>query len=357
MNPFIRIYYLHNKVLNCIKAYGLRQFNYKPKMKKRMSQLQGHGVVLRYLTRSQKQRIRATYKHEHFLLEGHQLYLTVNGEFNPLIFPEDLFRTKYEAKLNDQYWANVCFEKAYFERFLPDVRFPRTILRSVEGFLYDEHFNVISHSGGRAFLSRYKEVVYKPSDAWCGQGIALLKPEDVDLEGPGNFIIQERIRQHIVLKSLNESSVNIIRIITLLKGQEVIMLSAALRIGGKGEFTDNASTPDGLGMIVIGIDENGCLRENGYYSCALPTKSNHDGLLFKGIQIPRFLEMIEIAKKNHPLIPKIRFIGWDFTIDENGEIIVMEINPKFPGVFYYQLANGPLFGDRTKEIYSWMKKL
>jgi len=343
-----------------IGAYGLRRLNYKPKMQKRIKQLLHQGIPIRKLTRSQKSQIRKFYRGEHFLYEGHQLYLTVNGEFCPKIFPEDLFRTKYEAKLNDQHWANVCYEKAFFERFMPDVRFSKSIIRSVEGFLYDEHFRVITPSRAKEILSEYDEIVFKPSDAWCGKGVKLMKTEEVqlsELQKSGNFVLQERIIQHDVLKGLNESSVNIVRVISLLKGTEVIILSSSLRIGAKGAFTDNASTPDGLGMIVIGIDENGCLRENGYYSCALPTKVNHDGVPFKGVQIPKFQQMIEIAKTNHPLIPKIRFIGWDFTLDEKGEVITMEINPKFPGVFYYQLANGPLFGDRTDEIYSWMKQL
>ena len=334
-----------------------RVFRYRPTMRKRMAQLKGHGFEIKELSRDQKASIKAIYKGEHFLYEGHQFYWTVNGKFDPWLFPEDLFRTKYEAKLNDQNWVNVCYEKAYFERFMPDVPFPKTMVRSVEGFLYDQDFNLITLDKAKEILSSYDEVVFKPSDKWCGQGVHLAKPSELDLENSGNYVIQERIHQHEVLRSLNESSVNIVRVNTLIKGTEVIPLSACLRVGGKGEFTDNYSTPDGLGMIVIGIDENGCLRENGYYSCALPAKTNHSGIPFKGLKIPNFDKMVEIAVKNHPMIPKIRFIGWDITLDEEGNPVVIEINPKFPGVFYYQLANGPLFGERSEEIYKWLKTL
>lgn len=340
-----------------LKGVGSRHFTYKRVMRERIGQLAQQGVSLNKLTKAEKKEVLRVFKGEHFLFEGHDLYKTVNKEFDPWIFPEDLFRIKYEPKLNNQHWANVCYEKAYFERFMPNICFPRTILRNIEGFFYDHDYNIITEEMARVLLGKYEEVVFKPSDMWCGQGVSLMQSKTVQLGKAKNYIIQELIHQHPTLQELNQSSVNIVRLITLIKGTEVIPLSASLRIGGKGQFTDNTSTPDGLGMIVIGIDENGQLKENGYYSCALSTRYNHEGLAFKGIKVPKYEEMVKIAIKNHPMIPKIRFIGWDFTVDSDGNVIVMEINPKYPGVFYYQLTNGPLFGKRSEEIYNWLKTL
>jgi len=64
--------------------------------------------------------------------------------------------------------------------------------------------------------------------------------------------------------------------------------------------------------------------------------------------------MINIAVKEHSRYPYIRFIAWDFTVDINGNVVVMEYNTKAPGVLYYQYVNGPLFNDSTEEMLKYL---
>ena len=163
--------------------------------------------------------------------------------------------------------------------------------------------------------------------------------------------------QHPQLARLNESSVNVCRIATVFLDGEVFLITAAMRIGAVGAFTDNSITEDGKGMIVVGIDENGRLRDTGVHSCGLTVHETPGGISFHGEEIPRFNEIVEIAKKAHSRFPRIKFIAWDFCVDANNDIICMEYNARGPGVLYYQYVNGSLFGSYADRILSYAKKV
>ena len=135
----------------------------------------------------------------------------------------------------------------------------------------------------------------------------------------------------------------------------MLVATSSLRVGAEGAFTDNSITADGKGMIVIGIDSDGRLKEKGYYSCGMSTVHTTLGVKFKGIEVPQYFKMLEIAKKSHSLYPRLRFMAWDFTVDESNNVICMEYNVRGPGVLYYQYANGPLFGKHAQKILEYAK--
>jgi hypothetical protein len=170
-------------------------------------------------------------------------------------------------------------------------------------------------------------------------------------------VLQERIIQHNDLEKLNESSVNVVRIMTWFNGSEVIPINAELHVGGKGLFTDNQSTADGLGMTCTGLTLDGKCKGITVHPCGVRTNKSASGFTLDGYQIPGFNRMIKIAKEQHTQLPKIDFIGWDFTVDINGEVVVIEYNIKCPGVLCQQYVNGPLFGEyRTEILDKYLKK-
>jgi hypothetical protein len=129
-----------------------------------------------------------------------------------------------------------------------------------------------------------------------------------------------------------------------------------MRVGGVGDFTDNVEHKDGTGMIVIGIN-NGKLKKYGYHSNGTSVSSTPAGIQFEGFQVLNYDKMVKIATESHKMYPMVRFIGWDFTLNEAGDVVVMEYNTKAPGVLYYQYTNGPLFGDSTKELLEYVYKM
>lgn len=93
-----------------------------------------------------------------------------------------------------------------------------------------------------------EEVIIKPSvGSEGGKGIMFwYKDEGEDalmriIKSMNDFIIQKVVKQHDVLSSIHNKSINTIRIITLVRGGTVRILSSVLRMGVGKSRVDNAS--------------------------------------------------------------------------------------------------------------------
>lgn len=336
------------------------RINVKKRHKHYLKMLKQSNVEVRKLSAEQRKQIDEIYGKYGFKYgyDTHILAYSVTGKFDAEIMPVDLFRTLVQPVLNDVNYNIALSDKGYFELFMPDIKFPECYIKNIEGCFYDNSMNVITEEKARNIVMAEKEVVVKPTrESGSGKGVRLVNTsaEDPFSIHKKNYLIQKRIIQHKSLSELNESSVNIVRIVTLFIDGEVHLITSALRIGGVGEFTDNTVTKDGKGMIVIGIDENGKLRKDGVFSCGLRTQSTPGGISFSGREVYKYNEMVETAKSQHIRFPNIKFIGWDFTVNEEGEIIALEYNLKSPGVLYYQYVNGSLFGSLTKRVCDFAK--
>ena len=61
---------------------------------------------------------------------------------------------------------------------------------------------------------------------------------------------------------------------------------------------------------------------------------------------------LEIAKKFH----YHRLLGFDFCVDEMGEVKLIEINNRNNEINFFQMNNGPLFREYTNEIIEFCSK-
>lgn len=272
-----------------------------------------------------------------------------------MIFSERLLFSKLNLLLNDKKICRVWSDKNYANKFFPDAKFPIAIVRNINGIFYDAEYNHISKEEAINKVSKYKQVCIKPSRGCAGQGVSLVNVE-TDLNNEfkmrkSNYIVQEVLEQYDSLKKLNPTSVNIVRICSMFLNEKISVISATLRCGAKGAFNDNSITSDGKGMFVIGVDlESGKLSDVGYYSCGVSLHKAPNGEEFAGMRLPNFEKALEIAKHIHSQMPFAAFVGFDIAFDKDGEPTVMEYNLNAPGVYYYQLTSGPIFGERTQEV-------
>lgn len=240
------------------------------------------------------------------------------------------------------------------------MKFPDTIFRNISGKFLDKDYNPVSKADVITLLESKDKFVVKPSiDNGVGKGVMLIKHGDNIVKILSDFgtdyIIQEVFEQHPTIARFNPSSVNVIRYISLYYNREVIPVMAALRCGAEGAFTDNSIDSDGKGMFVIGIDDNGRLKDIGYHSCGLSLKDCPNGEKFAGVQIPGFDKITQTVKEAHKRLVHFGFVAWDFAVGKDGEPCCMEYNIKGPGVLYYQYVNGPLFGQYTKDVLEYCK--
>ena len=75
------------------------------------------------------------------------------------------------------------------------------------------------------------------------------------------------------------------------------------------------------------------------------------GAVFSDSVIPNFDECKDLVCKLAPRITSFsRLTSWDLSITEDGEPILIEVNLAYGGLFFHQIANGPVFGNITKDI-------
>ena len=240
---------------------------------------------------------------------------------------------------------------------------PRTLLKRIKGSYYrptqERSHTPQSLESTLALLKDYDRVLIKPTEMHAtglGSGIQIIEPATMSqpalialLESyTSDIAIQEVIAQHSFLESLQPNSVNTFRIVTLLYGGEAQILSAVLYIGSGGVASNDGE------FYKVGIDESGVARGfivqgKGKQASSLPS-----GARVCGVQISHFDKVVAMAKSMHLVLPHFGIIGWDFTIDENGEPVMIELNLDCPTCESLQFCNTPLFGDFTDTILTRM---
>lgn len=183
------------------------------------------------------------------------------------------------------------------------------------------------------FVRKHRRIIIKPDVGSCGKNIQEFVYEN-DAQAlaffrsvPYEFMCEEFIVQHPAMAALNPSSVNSIRLVALLKGDEIEYLSASVKSGGReGTIVDNMHS-DGIGAAVdiatgivktFGIDY--CEKEYAFHPVT--------GCQIIGMNIPYWKETLELVRKTHMDIPECPLLGWDVAITENGpEIIEINGNP------------------------------
>lgn len=321
--------------------------------------LSKRGGKIRRLTKEQKLEVYKIWGKVDINL--HELIYSATGVFSPEYCPLVHFRIDMENVLNDQRMAHAWSDKNYYDKFFPSVEFPESIVRNINGIFFDKNYKIISESEAISLIKNEDSVIIKPSiDSYCGTGVSKYNKEDnfheIFCQYGKNFVVQKILKQYKPLAILNPSSVNIIRYNTLYWNDRVYPLSATLRIGTDGIINDNYITEDGRGMVIIGINADGNLKDKAYYACGEKLDKAPNGSDFKDILIPNFNTITDIVVSMHEQMPQFGFIGFDIAIKEDGTPVVMEYNIKVPGIMYYQYVNGPLFGNLTKEVARKFKK-
>lgn len=276
------------------------------------------------------------------------------NSFDPRFIPADLFFCFIDPFYNNSDAAEWLDDKNLYDLLFPDVYQPITIGRKVNGLYFDKNYKttdikaIIDHCGP------FGEVVVKNSiDSEGGKGVQVIDPiknekDLIDiLKNSYNAIIQEAIKQHPTISALHQSSINTIRVISLLRKGEVHILSMVIRMGKDGKRVDNSSS----GGIFCGIDDKGCLKKYAFDLAGNRFERHPSGVVFEGYQIPGTDKIKEIIKELALRLARFcRMASWDFAIDEKGNPVFIEVNMSYGGVDFHQMTNGPLFKDMTKDI-------
>lgn len=295
--------------------------------------------------------------------DWHRLYQSFTGKFDENYFPEYLFSSVLEPKLNPMDYRYVLDDKLLLPLFcvgVEHVRTPRTYYSVCDGICFDEEKNIVDLKSDNFNGGGVTEAIIKPvQDTSSGVGVEKIKGAESiknnlqeKAKKKGTYIVQECIAQNEQLAVLYAGAVNTFRVITYLWNGEVFHVPLALRIGQGGSYLDNAHA----GGMFIGVNDLGELNDEGFTEFGKRYKEHPDThAVFKGYKLSFVPELIKTAKKLHLNAPQLGIISWDLTVDQNGEFVLIEANTRGQGVWFPQMANGTgAFGRNTEEILRYI---
>lgn len=292
----------------------------------------------------------------------HEYFYSRNGKFSVKYIPTCIYHQQIIYKLNQFGVRHAYVDKGIYDIYFPDVNRPKTIVKNINGYYYDDH-KAISYEEALERCQHLPAAVSKPStEGMWGEGVRVFSTENGRLletemtvaqmfEGYGkNFIVQEKIEQHTDMALLNPTSLNTLRVLSYRDERDVHILYVVVRIGRVGKQVDNETA----GGINADVDlGSGKILDCAYGTPAEKRIEKTDvGTPLKNFTIPAFDKVVALVKELHQRLPYFNLVGWDFGIDQNGEPVLIEWN-RAPDLS--QTAHGPAFGDMTEEILLKLK--
>ena len=270
-----------------------------------------------------------------------------------------------EECLNDRMLLHAIQEKNFYNKYLAGIPTPSTILRRINGFYYDAKFQSIDKKNIMKSLAAHKKLILKPSiDSGAGHSIYVFKYKNgVFTNGEcdfnhqfldrfnKDFIIQEFVTQHSFFSQFNPSSNNTIKVFTYrsIKDDSVNLLHCILWVGAKGHFLDH----DHWGGFGLSINEENKINKHAIDVYGNKYGSVNNIVLSSLDEVPAMDEIKALAKKIASNIYYGRLLAIDFTVNSAGDPLLLEINCRHNGIHQYQMHNGGLFREFTKEILDY----
>ena len=266
---------------------------------------------------------------------------------------------EYARAFSDKNLTPIIAEKA-------GVLTPKVYISITKGVIRDASYNVLSVEEAATAVGNIGEAFVKPTvDSCSGRGCVIAEfnngVEIVSGKGALEFIlalgedavIQERLRCHRSITDIYAGSVNTFRIITYRWKDEFYHMPIIMRIGSGGNFVDNAHA----GGMFIAVDDDGSFHERAMTEFNLQFTEHPDtGIVYKDVKLDLVPNVIEAAYRMHSAMPQLGVVNWDFTINEDGEPVLIEANIMGGSVWLPQMAHGVgAFGDKTEEVLRWMR--
>lgn len=329
----------------------------------------GHIRKLRLLdlTKSEKEAIKLVWGSLGLSIKPlyYRLFKTVE-KFDARYLSDDLYFPWVIRSLNPRKDSDVLENKGLYDLYFSQLPQPRFYIKNVNGQYFNDKLDILSIGEAIEVLRKLREFLIKPTvGSCCGRnvrkvsGLDLLaahearkKIESLLFEYKTDFIIQEVIQQSAETAIFNPSSLNTIRISSLNMNGKTSVVSAIFRCGQGKVDVDNR----GAGGLMIGLDDEGFLREYAYDADYNRYEQTKTGVSFKGKRISAYKELRDLILEYHSkLLPACRFAGWDLALDKNNVPVFIEVNLGFPGIQMEQMCTGPIFGDRTAEVVGYVK--
>lgn len=182
------------------------------------------------------------------------------------------------------------------------------------------------------FISKNKKIFVKPVDSFYGLGVRIQNVNQNDnlrelyeQLKEERVMIEQIIEQYNELAEFNPTSVNTLRVVTLLCNDGTAkVMTANLRCGNKGKHADNFHHGGIASLIDVetGIVGTPGIDRNFKKYINHPTSKKQ----IVGFKVPFWEKIVEMVKSAAQIVPTVRYVGWDVAITKDGTIILVEGN-------------------------------
>ena len=299
----------------------------------------------------------------------HRHFTAFTGKFDKYYFPELLYIPEFEyfENLNKEYCIALQ-DKNLFPILANNIgiKTPEQIVSCSCGIFRNSDYLPISKEETLSTLKNIGECFLKPSiDSCSGKGCMLLNikngfdlktqkniTEILEYAGE-NFVVQKIIKCNEDIRKLYKYSVNTFRIITYRWKDEIKYIPSIMRIGRGGKYLDNAHA----GGMFIAINNDGFLHRKAFTEFKDEFEYHPDTKIkFDRYKINNFDKVLLAAKNMHLSIPQIGCVNWDFTINDEGNPVLIEANLQNGSIWLSEMAHGEgAFGELTPEILRWIR--
>ncbi|HET8735385.1 MAG TPA: sugar-transfer associated ATP-grasp domain-containing protein [Pricia sp.] len=300
------------------------------------------------------------------------LYKKDIRNYRDYLAPKEVRRIHACAKLHRKEYNSILHNKLSFALYCERSHIPSPALISYNfksRFFFKDAVRKISDLGGMvAFYQDVFEsidaaaIFFRPLSLRGGRGCFKIDRENfsqqlrAEFENllNGDYTHTEVIHQHCDIDRIYDKSINTLRILTFMEGDNVEIVSSIIRIGTGGSFVDNASS----GGLFVGIhQETGTLMRTGYrhmrFGGGGVDRHPDTGFVFENFKVPFFKEACQAAMDAVRRIPD-PLIGWDIALTPTGPTII-EGNSD-AGFFMSDVAYGGLLKNaHMKRIISVVK--
>lgn len=192
---------------------------------------------------------------------------------------------------------------------------------------------VCSYEEFCSFVGKQKCFFGKPVGRTGGKGARVIDASNMDTRElyemckTEGLLCEEIIVQHDQLAAFNDSTLNTIRILTILDSKdEPQVLMAAGRFGRKGKVVDNFHGGGVAGIIDV---DTGVVITEAIGRNHLRNEIHPDsGRTIIGFKYPEWEKVIDTVKRAALVVPQVRHVGWDVAITKNGEVEIVEGNSR-----------------------------
>lgn len=287
--------------------------------------------------------------------DGLFIYTVLCGEFKPGWIPQSYYRQVVGQRIKGNLRSLARFQvlnASLFSAFrVPDIAyyFGESIYNTeLSPITVDDLPSLVGDDDTK--------VVVKADTSARGEGVRIATVDEivsgaVPLDGAG--VIQRFVHQHDSLRALSSTAVATFRVTSVINSRrEPEVRGFHLRIGRPGQTHIMSSN-----QIKIAVDPStGQLSDQGYDSTWHSHHVHPDtGISFENHNIPA-LKCAELAVEMHKQVPFLCCIGWDITLDRNGDPVFLEWNAGNNDIQTSEVLQGPCFIDLGWTDAGWRER-